>query len=156
MFEEHMEVWNPGMLVPGLTIQALMGEHVSRPRNPLIADCLFRAGHIERWGTGTTRMIRACEAAGGPAPIFEENDAGEAFVVRLGKIPQPLDHRLNERQMQALEYVRKHGAITNREYRELTGVGRALAGDDLKILVELKLLVRRGMGRATQYVIADE
>jgi len=64
------EVWNPGALPPGLTLEKLRTEHPSIPRNPLIADPLFLAHYIEKAGTGTLAMIHGCRHAGRPEPEF--------------------------------------------------------------------------------------
>lgn len=60
---------------------------------------------------------------------------------------------LNERQQQALAYIRAHGQITNRDYQQLTGVAQKQTVRDLNELVEQALLVRIGSGRATRYVL---
>ncbi len=39
--------------------------------NPLIAECFFKIGFIERWGTGTQRIIEYCIEEGLPEPLFE-------------------------------------------------------------------------------------
>jgi len=156
MYDDRLEVWNPGMLVPGLTVEALMGTHTSQARNPAIAGCLYRAGHIERWGTGTNRMIRECVEALAPAPVFAENTASSAFVVTLGKTARPAEHRLTERQAQVMDYVREHGEITQTTHKELTGVGSTAAKNDLRALVELGLLRRLGGSRSIRYVLAGE
>ena len=42
----------------GLTPEHLTQAHVSRPWNPLIAQVLYRAGIIERWGNGAGTKAR--------------------------------------------------------------------------------------------------
>src|SRR4030042_2680656 len=61
-------------------------QHASHPRNPRLAHALYRARLIEHWGTGTLRIVRACEGSniGGEFSI----QAG-SFVARLLKKPQP-------------------------------------------------------------------
>jgi predicted HTH transcriptional regulator len=59
---------------------------------------------------------------------------------------------LTERQQQVLDYVREHGKITNRDYRELTGISQKQAVRDLSDLVEKGLLREDGQGRARRYV----
>lgn len=156
MYDDRMEVWNPGMLVPGLSVEALAEIHTSQPRNPVIANCLYRAGHIERWGTGTNRTIRECVEALAPVPVFEENVASSAFVVTLGKCLPMTEHKLTERQTLVMQHVREHGEITNSTYTELTGASRSVATEDLRSMAELGLLKSLGASRSTRYVLADE
>jgi len=37
IFDDRLEIWNPGCLPPGLTIERLKIKHDSVPRNPLIS-----------------------------------------------------------------------------------------------------------------------
>lgn len=58
---------------------------------------------------------------------------------------------ISPRQLQALTLVRQNGAITNRQYRELTGVSQKQAVRDLNELVQMGQLQRVGSGRSTRY-----
>ena len=66
-----MEVWNPGELPPELTPQLLREPHGPMPRNPLIAEPLYRVQYVEKAGTGTTDMIADSQKVGLPEPDFE-------------------------------------------------------------------------------------
>jgi ATP-dependent DNA helicase RecG len=86
IFDDRLEVWNPGLLPPDLSIEDLYRQHASYPRNPRLAHALYRARLIEHWGTGTLRIIRACE--GFNIRVEFSIQAG-SFVARLLKKPQP-------------------------------------------------------------------
>ncbi len=75
-----------GYAVPDLSIEDLYRQHASYPRNPRLAHALYRARLIEHWGTGTLRIIRACE--GFNIRVEFSIQAG-SFVARLLKKPQP-------------------------------------------------------------------
>ncbi len=158
VFNDRLEVWNPGLLVPELTVEALKGDHRSIPRNPLIADCFYRAGYIERWGTGTNRIIQECVASGAPEPDFEERPGDHSFVVRMRKsklAPAYVETLgLNERQLKAIDFLRKNDEITNAQYRELTGVHRATATKELRRLADLGIVKLVGRGPAARHVVA--
>ncbi len=155
IFDSRLEILNPGGLPEGLTVEALRTEHISIARNASIAYCLFRARYIEQWGTGTIRMISACRQARLPGPEFEDQEV--SFLVRLHSPRYAHEDLvklgLNQRQEAAIEYVRTHGSITNREYRELTGVEVVPASNELRKLMELRLVVREGAARSTRYVL---
>ena len=70
LFADRLEVWNPGGLIPPLTVEALRGPHPSIPRNPLLAEPMFLARYIERAGTGTLDMASLSRAAGLREPEF--------------------------------------------------------------------------------------
>ena len=72
VYDEHLQIWNEGALPAEVPVESLQGAHMSRPRNPLIASVLFRAGYIDLWGYGTLKIFRACEAAGLPEPVITE------------------------------------------------------------------------------------
>lgn len=154
--EDSLEIWNPGGLPEGIRLEQLRApSHPSVLRNPLIARALYSAGLIEQWGTGTTRILDWCREAELPEPEFREE--GDGFRVVFLKDPYTAERLramgLNERQVKAVLYVKEHGSITNRGYRELTGVSDEGARLDLKALVEKRVLEARGRGRNANYVL---
>ena len=153
--EDRLEVWSPGELPPPLTPEALYGPHSSMLRNPLIAQAFYFAGVIERWGTGTTRIIRLCREQGLPEPVFAHWQG--CFRVTFLQDPYTPERLrklgLNERQIKAVLYVKEHGEISNREYRRLTGVSDETARQELMALVKRNLFQIQGRGRATRYVL---
>ena len=70
LFRDRLEVWNPGRLPSDLTISDLYEPHSSIPANPLIAEEMYRAGYIEKAGSGTIDMISRCREAKIPEPVF--------------------------------------------------------------------------------------
>ncbi|MCQ2171206.1 MAG: DUF4062 domain-containing protein [Bacteroidales bacterium] len=72
LFKDRLEVWNPGTLPQGLTLDSLKGVHNSIPANPIIALPAYLAGYIERLGTGTTDVVETCVAAGLPTPEYKQ------------------------------------------------------------------------------------
>ncbi len=153
--EERLEVWSPGELPPPLTPEALYGPHSSVLRNPLIAQAFYFAGVIERWGTGTTRIIHLCREQGLPEPDFANWQGGfRVTFLQDPYTPERLRQMgLNERQIKAVLYVKEHGEISNREYRRLTEVSDETARQELMALVKRNLLQIQGRGRATRYVL---
>jgi ATP-dependent DNA helicase RecG len=84
VFQDRVEVENPGILLPGLTIDELR-DGVSRLRNRVIGRVFKELGLIEQWGSGIQRMIAACASAGLPGPEFAE--LGLRFRVTLRTTP---------------------------------------------------------------------
>lgn len=69
--DDRIEIENPGILLPGLTIEE-MKQGVWRIRNHVIAR-VFRELHlIEQWGTGVRRMYEEARQQGLPEPMIEE------------------------------------------------------------------------------------
>jgi len=77
VYDDELSIWNPGGLPPELSVEQLrQPQHLSRPRNPLLAQAFYYAGYIERWGTGTARILTLCREQGLPEPEF---DAGSHY-----------------------------------------------------------------------------
>lgn len=85
IFDNRLEVWNPGVLPQELKIKMLKKEHQSKPRNELIARCFYLIKYIEQWGTGTNRIIRLCKQAKLPEPKFSIK--GNSFIVTFYRLP---------------------------------------------------------------------
>ena len=64
LFKDRLEVWNPGRLPKGMTVEKLAGEHASLPVNPLLANPVYLAGYIEQVGTGKNDVINRCVELG--------------------------------------------------------------------------------------------
>ena len=88
LFRDRLEIWNPGRLPDGFTIQKLHEVHRSEPTNPVIAHPLFMAGYIEHLGTGTTDMIADCEALGLRTPEFIQADDFRTIIYRQEKVTE--------------------------------------------------------------------
>ena len=88
-YPDRVEIYNPGLLVPGLTLEQLQrGEAPSNPRNPVIATVLrdLPGGFMERVGSGVRFMINQMRDMGLPDPQFKEQ--GE-FVVSFWRKESP-------------------------------------------------------------------
>jgi len=180
-YPDRVEIHSPGLLLPGITVEQMeRGEVQSKLRNPALANLLKDIpGYMERLGSGIRFMLDETKRLGLPPPQFRE--MGE-FVVTFRKAPalmspqrQPQypetlwgdgedtqseilsqdqsaqrEHRLT----QALDYVQKHGFITNSIYRQLTGVSDRTAHRDLETLIERGRLKGTGQRAARRYVLA--
>ena len=87
LFRNRLEVWNPGSLPYGLTVQKLHGPHKSLPANPLLADPMYWSGYIEKVGTGTEDIINKCREYGLKTPEFYQEEDFRIVIWRAG-IPQ--------------------------------------------------------------------
>jgi len=157
VFADRIEVWNPGELPPGLTPGMLRKPHGPIPRNPLIAEPLFRVKYVEKAGTGTTDMIADCRAAGLPEPDFEQR--GPHFVVTLWRdwLPQGVMDRLglSDHERRLVLLLKGRSRISNTDYREEFVVSKPTASRHLEALVVKGILTRIGaIGRGAYYVLS--
>jgi ATP-dependent DNA helicase RecG len=156
VYADRIEVWNPGELPLGLTPEKLREPHAPMPRNPLLAEPLYRVKFVEKAGTGTTDMIEDCQTAGLPEPTFEQNGAHFVTTIWRDWLTDAVmdEFGLNERQKKGVAFVKCNGQITNTEYQELVGVHRKTAARDLTALVDLGAFDLVGSRRGAHYVIA--
>jgi len=159
IYDDRIWIWNPGKLPPQIKLDELKKEHSSYPRNPLIANAFYLAGFIERWGSGTERMVQLCMEQGLPEPEYKEEFGG--FSVYFYKDIYTEENLrkmgLNERQIRAVMYVKQKGKITNKEYQIINGIKERMATLELNQLVERGIFRRVGTtGKGTFYAIAKE
>ena len=86
LFRNRLEVWNPGTLPYGLTVQKLHGPHKSLPANPLLADPMYWNGYIEKVGTGTEDIINKCKEYGLKTPKFCQEEDFKVVIWRARNI----------------------------------------------------------------------
>jgi ATP-dependent DNA helicase RecG len=155
VYDDRLEIWNPGTLPEELTIEKLKGTHSSYPRNANIAGVFFKAGYIESWGRGINNIITACTEAGLPEPVIEEDQGGIriTFLKDIYSEEQLKEYGLEKRQIAAFLYIKKNGRITNARYQELFEVSKRTATNDLQLLIEKGLINKIGTtGKGTFYV----
>jgi len=74
MFDNRLEIENPGGLPSGVTLPDLLAHPHPYPRNPLIARALYEfwrgRGFIEEAGSGIPRIQRALRHLGSGEPVF--------------------------------------------------------------------------------------
>lgn len=157
VFNGYMEVWNPGKLPEGWTIEKLKRKHESIPKNPLLFKQFFWVKYVEDVGGGTLDMINECENWGIPEPDFE--DTGTAIVVTFRKSVLTSEILaklgLNERQIKAVDFIKKDGKITTKDYCISLKVARDTANRDLNGLLEKGVIEKRGSGPRIYYVLSN-
>ncbi|MFZ4524844.1 MAG: ATP-binding protein [Chlorobium sp.] len=70
-FDDRIEIENPGILLPGMTIEA-MRQGTSRIRNHVIARVFRELNLVERWGSGIHSIYQDAEALGLHEPQIME------------------------------------------------------------------------------------
>ena len=70
-FDDRIEIENPGILLPGMTIEDVK-QGVSKIRNRVIARVFRELDLIEQWGSGFRRILKEAEELNLPEPVMEE------------------------------------------------------------------------------------
>ncbi|MBI4602382.1 MAG: hypothetical protein HY721_10530, partial [Planctomycetes bacterium] len=147
VFDDRIEITNPGLLPFGLTLEAALAG-VSRLRNRVIGRVFRELGLIEQWGSGLGRITAACANAGLPAPRFEE--LGTNFRVTLSgeRVAAPARP---EWQSALLAHLAKEGRITTKEASGLWNTSARTARNRLLDMVKEGLVAEVGRGPTDPY-----
>ena len=81
-FDDRIEIENPGILLPGLTMDDIR-HGVSKLRNRVIARVFRELDLIEQWGSGVRRIFEEAQQLGLPEPQMVEIGMRVRFIVFL-------------------------------------------------------------------------
>lgn len=142
VFDDRIEITNPGLLPFGLTLEAALSG-VSRLRNRVIGRIFRELRLIEQWGTGMGRMIGACNKLGLRTPHFEE--IGTSFRVTLfGRRVAP--RTVPDWHSTLFDYLAEKGEISTKEAARVWKTSDRTARTRLRRLVEEGALAEVGTG----------
>jgi predicted HTH transcriptional regulator len=142
IFDDRMEITNPGFLPFGLTLEAALSG-VSRLRNRVIGRVFRELGLIEQWGSGIGRMIATCTERGLKPPRFEELGTNFRATLYGERVVAPA---IPEWHRQLVAYLIREGEIATKEAADLWTTSDRTARARLRKLVEEGVLVEVGTG----------
>jgi ATP-dependent DNA helicase RecG len=142
IFDNRIEVENPGGLPPGLTIEDIR-QGVSKLRNRVLGRVFHELHLIEQWGSGIQRMTGACREAGLPEPQFAE--IGSGFRVTFLREHQ-LEPGVDDLNLQVIALLRKQPDMSPSKIAGRIGRTPRATRDRLARLAELGLIVAVGSG----------
>lgn len=148
IFDDRLEIINPGTLPPGITFKVL--GNLSVQRNPLTYRLMRDIGLIEGLATGIPKMRAGMKNAGLPEPEFEE--LGNFFMVTLYNKAEKDEGAAGKRQKRAISYLEKNPLINSKTYAKLTGISHPVAVSDLNDLTKKGILRKVGKTRGAYYV----
>jgi predicted HTH transcriptional regulator len=142
IFDDRLEIENPGLLPFGLTIEDIQ-QGISKLRNRVIGRVFHELRLIEQWGSGIQRMSVACEEAGLRPPKLEE--IGSHFRVTL-YTQRVASSRVDEVDQVVLDLLRKRGAAGTAVIARAVGLSTRATQSRLRDLASRGLLVELGTG----------
>ena len=154
VYSERLVIMNEGKLPPEVPVEKLKTEHLSKPRNTLLADIFYKAGFIESWGRGTIKIMEKCQEQGLPEPDFEEDHG--VFVVRFYQDKWNEENLkklgIKERQIKAVMYVKKKKSINLSSFKTIVSeVSEKTLYRDLQELVSKGILKELGEKKGRKY-----
>ncbi|MEA3515283.1 MAG: helix-turn-helix domain-containing protein [Nanoarchaeota archaeon] len=159
IYDDSIEVWNPGGLPNQLTFDDLKKKHKSIPKNPLIAEMLFLIRYIEKWGKGTNRILNEMKKQKLSEPEFQGmshgfevvlTGPGDEFKERIERETLSV-LEINERQKKAIEYIKENQNISRQYYMKINDVSHTTAHKELKDMVKKRILIEKGAGKYRRY-----
>lgn len=146
-----------------------MSDHKSVPYNPDIANTFYRAGYIEAWGRGIQKICDACKNLGAEVPeyivhgrdVMVRFKALESAIVSDSKVPkvqnEPLQEPLDEPlEIKVLNEIKQNVYVTYAKLEQSLHVSRSTVKRTIKILVEKKILERKGGKRYGYWEVREK
>jgi ATP-dependent DNA helicase RecG len=135
LFDDRIEIENPGLLPFGLTIEDIM-QGVSKLRNRVIGRVFHELHLIEQWGSGVQRMTAACQEAGLAAPRLEEIGMHFRVTISSTRVRLP-DSDGTDKRILAL--------FGDGVARSTAGVAKHVGLSQRATLTRLKAMISRGL-----------
>ena len=176
VYNDHVEIWNEGELPEGYDEKMLYGKHSSKPRNRNIADTMFKAGFIDTWGRGYSKIQDGFKAVGLPMPTVKSHCGGTLVsfqrgfdVVRGSKFVATGDSinvtsdvgsmsvvQLSERQRKICELIKSDAYISGQQMSVVLSVVKRTIERDLAALQKMGVLIREGNTSAGHWVLLKD
>lgn len=141
IFEDRVEIENPGILPFGLTIDDIK-RGVSKLRNKVIGRVFHKLKLIEHWGSGIKRIMTSCKDAGFDEPIFEEIGIHFRVTIFTKKISDPI---LDELDQQILDLLDNSNGCSTEQIANLISRSKRATRTRLLALINRGLIVEIGL-----------
>ncbi|MBU4501384.1 MAG: putative DNA binding domain-containing protein [Nanoarchaeota archaeon] len=146
----------------------------SRLRNRLIADLLSRTVFMEKVGTGIKRIKTNCEKNKNKVEFkLAKNDffvilkskplnGVEKETSKLSQVDEwltqvnaRLTQELSDNEKKIIFFMIKNNKINSTDLQNLLKISRVMANRHFNRLIEKKLIMRKGSGKSTYYVLIE-
>ena len=159
VYDDKIYIWNDGQLPVEWSLDQLLSKHASMPYNPDVANTFFRAGMIEAWGRGISKIIDTCNTAGLQTPIFR-TDFGGLQIKFLFKEKDSLRSALKSSPKNSvktsdkiIEIIKNNNDITIPEMAEIIGISVKAIEKQIGILKKSGTIKREGSNKKGRWVI---
>lgn len=145
IFEDRIEVFNPGNLPPGVTVENIKDAQVSR--NKIIAARLNEMDYLEEYGRGINIVFTKMSEWGLLPPVFKNTSNSFKVILPGRKLSQ-----LNKRQIIIWQYLIDKRRITRKDVETfIPNVPQATLRSDLVRMRDIGLLRQMGQSSSTYY-----
>ncbi|MFH2106348.1 MAG: ATP-binding protein [Candidatus Micrarchaeota archaeon] len=157
LFDDRIEITNPGSLPQGLT-KELFGT-ISVRRNPITYRLLRDYGYVEGLGSGVPRMINGMREYGLQDPEFGIYELFFRVILRnkKGKLKAIQSYAdLNERQIRSIEFLQKNKSIKTKMYMKLNKISFGTAVAEINEMLKFGYLEKIGRYRGVYYILRNK
>ncbi|POY36783.1 transcriptional regulator [Solitalea longa] len=100
VYKDKLQIWNEGHLPLNWTLKTILMKHPSKPSNPDIANTFFRAGMIESWGRGISKIISECQKVNLPIPQYATDFGGLMITFSASESSEKSTEKSTEKSME--------------------------------------------------------
>lgn len=170
IFSDRIEYQSPGALPRGITPKNIVKEQFLR--NHAIGKVFSKIKYIEEMGEGWDRIMEEVKNHPLKPPMPKIEDTGASVIITLfsAKLPAPIEEtavnewltkvnarlaeELSDKDKEIISFAIKNAKITSADCQKLLGVSRVMANKYFGRLIKKKVLVKKGSGKFTYYVLA--
>jgi ATP-dependent DNA helicase RecG len=162
VFDDRMEIVSLGGLVDGLTIDDIM-LGISQTRNEKLAALFYRLRLVEAYGTGIEKICSDYEGTQLTPHFTATNRAFQLVLPNKNHQRESHGDRINtpfsspdeEAEQGILALIGSAGSITRRKVEETLSLKQTKAGTILRQMETKGLIMRKGAGKNTRYLLRD-
>lgn len=158
VYANKLVIWNEAQLPENWTIDRLKVKHPSRPFNPDVANCFFRAGLIETWGRGTLKIMNECRVAKINIPQFtyDNNEFMIEFFINntLSEQVVKIDMAVSLNEEKVMRLLKSDGTITIAELAKRAYLSESTIKRIIKKLQTNQQIYREGSDKDGAWKLA--
>ena len=168
IFDDRLDIWNMGELSKPLSFDDLKIEHDSILRNRKIAHVFYVRKFIEKWGSGTTRIINLCKNAGVPEPKYYQHTGGfcisfkfseSALKIEENKKTFTYSNKLTKRHSEIIAILKSHSkglAVSDILNLIDEKISLATLKRELEKMKKMNIVITEGKGRSTYWIYIQQ
>ncbi len=173
IFNNRIKYQSPGPLPANITPKNIVKEQFLR--NRAIGKAFSKIKYIEEMGEGWDRIMEEIKnhPLKPPLPIVEDTGASVIVTLFSAKLPEvgkvdeeavnewltkinaKLTQELSDSEKTIISFMLKNGRINSLECQKLLGISRVMANRYFNRLIENKLMIKKGAGKFTYYVLEE-
>lgn len=153
IFDDRIEINSTGGLISTLSLNDVYNG-VSESRNPNFAEIFHRLNYVENYGTGIGRIINEYQNSKSKPIIELSENVFKITLPNLNYIESNKNEFNNMTQEEIItRYVKEKSKITRLEVEKLLNIGNTRSKQIINKLLEDHILVKKGTGKNTYYVL---